>query len=162
MNPISQKIVERTWDAFMQTSSEDIGDVIKEISREDPTVLDYLLTSGKDIYNKDEQSLLFYVGTAVWYMMRMGDRPLKIVSDSALVKARQANLAVIADRKCRENWNGEDEVIDHIYQYNQYEMLRYIMNTLDEAIEVSDTIREENLGFLFLHLKSLLDCLDKH
>lgn len=160
MNPISAKIVEETWMEMGEMEVDDVMSLITKFSEEQPSALMYLMAAGDDVFNEDEREILMYLGTNVWRMMSKGEKPLPMVSDKNLFQAEDANI------KTLEEIMGESPgdfiaVADNLVQnYNQIEILGYLVTALSEESDDDVEIREDSQGLMLICLKSLLDCLD--
>jgi hypothetical protein len=63
--------------------------MIKQMSRQQPAVLAYLLAAGGDFLSGDEQELLLYVGVVVWQIMLQGNAPLPEVTEKTLDEQKE-------------------------------------------------------------------------
>jgi len=160
LNPISAKIVEETWMEMGEMEVDDVMSLITKFSKEQPSALMYLMAAGDDIFNEDEREILMYLGTNVWRMMSKGEKPLSMVSDKNLFQAEDVNI------KTLEEMMGESPgdfiaVADNLVKnYNQVEILGYLVTALTEEGDDDVEIREDSQGLMLICLKSLLDCLD--
>jgi len=130
------------------------------ISREQPFVQAYLLAVGKRDFNPDEAQLLFYVGVVVWQIFAEGGRKPDMVSGEAMDRAEAANekmLSYLED----ESGTGFAKVAESLVASgNQVEVLRYVVAALMEEPEEDCDIRDDSLGHMFIHLKTVIDCFD--
>lgn len=161
MNPISAEIVEKTWQEMNAMSPLEAPKMINKLTKEQPIILAYLMAVGHDFLNQDEQELLLYLGIVVWRIMSQGDSRLPKVSEKVLDSVDESNIKML------EYLEGESETefaetIETIYHdYNQTEVLKYIVEALFEEDEEETKIRDEVKGMMFIYLKTVVDCLDK-
>ncbi|MCX6844920.1 MAG: hypothetical protein NTX53_21875 [candidate division WOR-3 bacterium] len=161
MNTISADVVEKTWKRMATGEVADAQKLAAQMSREQPFVQAYLLAVGERDLNPDEAPLLLYIGTVVWQMFVHGGRRVAMVKGDALDRAEKANMKML------EYLEGEPEtdftkVVESLASnYNQVEVLRYVASALMEEPEEGCDIREESLGQTFIHLKTVVDCLDQ-
>lgn len=161
METISARTVEKTWRRMSTMSPEGFPQIIDKLSSEQPAVLVYLLASGEDLFNLDERELLLYLGVVVWQIMAQGSTELREVTDETLDAVEDANLGML---EYLEDETEADfvETVEKIYtNYNQPEVLRYVVEALWEEEEEDAEIREEMKGMIFLFLKTVIDALDK-
>ena len=160
MNPISAEIVESTWQEMSQLTPESVFPLVDEFSKKQPDVLAYLMAAGGDIFSEYERELLFYVGVVVWRMMSRGDHPLPMISLPEIEKAEDANYNTL------EALAGDSEgdfivAAENMFrQYNQVEVLRYVVEAIMEDEENEETISEESKGLMLIVLKTVIDCFD--
>jgi hypothetical protein len=161
LNTISADVVEKTWKRMATGEVADAQRLATRMSREQPFMQAYLLAVGERDLNSDEAPLLLYVGTVVWQIFVQGGRQAAMVKGDALDRAEKANLKML------EYLEGEPEtdfvkVVESLTSnYNQVEVLKYVVSALMEEPEEGCDIREEILGEMFIHLKTVVDCLDQ-
>lgn len=161
MNKISAEIVERTWKEMSTMSPLNYPKLINKFSKEQPFILTYLIAVDGQQFNEDERELLLYLGVVVWMMMSRGNNPLPKVTEKMIDDAEEKNIKML------EYLEGETETdfyetTDTILQdYNQPEVLRYVVEALMEDDDEDVDIQEENIGLMMIYLKTVIDCFDK-
>ena len=160
MERITSEIVEATWKRMAAMSRREAQRLAKLFQKQQPIVVSYLLAVDSDILNSDERQLLFYLGTAVWQMMSQGKTPLPAVTEDILYKAEDTNIkmAEYLQGETESGFVGATETI--ISNHRQPEVLRYVVEALMEEPEEGCVIRDDNLGIMFLDLKTVIDCFD--
>jgi hypothetical protein len=136
-------------------------EMVNRMSRQQPAVLAYLLAAGEGLLNKDEQELLFYLGLVVWQMMLQGDTPLSRVTAGALEKAQTENIRMLEFLVGKPFDEVERTVAGMFKDYNQREVLKYVVEALTEEPEEGCLIQEENIGIMMVFLKTVVDCFDR-
>lgn len=161
MNKISGEIVERTWKEMSSMSPLNYPKLINKMSKEQPVILAYLMAVGDELFNEDERELILYLGVVVWRIMSRGNEPLPSVTEKILDEVEDKNIKML------EYLEGESEtdffatVATIIENYNQPEVLRYVVEALMEDNEEGVDIKEENIGMIMIYLKTVIDCFDK-
>ena len=161
MNKISAEIVERTWKEMSTMSPLNYPKLINKFSKEQPFILTYLIAVDGQQFNEDERELLLYLGVVIWMMMSRGSNPLPKVTEKMIDDAEEKNIKML------EYLEGETETdfyetTDTILQdYNQPEVLRYVVEALMEDDDEDVDIQEENIGLMMIYLKTVIDCFDK-
>ena len=161
MNKISAEIVERTWKEMSTMSPLNYPKLINKFSKEQPFILTYLIAVDGQQFNEDERELLLYLGVVIWMMMSRGNNPLPKVTEKIIDDAEEKNIKML------EYLEGETETdfyetTDTILQdYNQPEVLRYVVEALMEDDDEDVDIQEENFGLMMIYLKTVIDCFDK-
>ena len=161
MNTISAKIVEKTWQETAAMSPSEAPKVINKLTKQQPLILSYLMAAGHDVFNQDEQELLLFMGINIWKMMSQGKTSLPKVSEKTLDKIKKNNFKML-DYLEGEPGHGFTATVEKIFSnYNQSEVLRYVVEALFEEEEEDVEIRDEMMGMLMLYLKTVIDCFDR-
>jgi hypothetical protein len=135
--------------------------LMQQMSQEQPLILTYLLAVDEDAFNQDERELLLYVGVVIWKIMSRGETPIPEITEKILDAAEDKNIIIL------ENLQGESDgdflqvIAAMLENYNQVEVLRYVVEALFEDDEDDVDIREDNIGLMFIDLKTVIDCFDR-
>ncbi|MEW5898931.1 MAG: hypothetical protein AB1652_07140, partial [Bacillota bacterium] len=143
MNPISSEIVEKTWKKVGSMSPLQGQKMINQMSKQQPVILAYLMAAGDDLLNGDERELLLYLGVVVWQIMLQGDAPLPKVTEKALDKTERKNIKILEHFAGKSLDQMEKGVEEMLRNYNQREVLKYVVEALMEEPEEGCFIREE-------------------
>jgi len=161
METIPTTVVEAVWQDQAQLNWEKAQQLAQSFSKEQPVLLAYLLSTNYDTYNQDERELLHYLGFAIWQMMSRGSKKLKPVSEESVEKNQERNYKMV------EYFSGESEATLEktirlaFENYNQPNVLRYVVEALMEEDDEETEINQANIGLMFLDLKTVIDCLDQ-
>lgn len=161
MNKISSEIVERTWQTMSVMSPTKVPKIIDQLTGQQPTILAYLMAVGHDILNQDERELLLYLGIVVWKIMSQGNTPLTTVTEKTLDSVEDSNMKMLEYLEGESQTGFIDAVAVVIKNYNQPEVLKYVIEALMEETEEECVIRDENKGMMMIYLKTVIDCFDK-
>jgi hypothetical protein len=160
MEKISADIVERIWRRFGGMSPSEGPSRVQVMSEEQPLLLAYLMTMGEEDFNQDERELLLYVGMVVWQIMKEGAVELPQVDEDTLRPVEKKNLNMLDYLQSEPESDFEDTVKIIFENYNQTEVLRYVLDAIMEETEDGAHVRDENKGLMLYFLKNLIDCLD--
>lgn len=162
MNKISGEIVERTWKEMFALSPDYYPKLVNKFSREQPVILAYFLAVGEEHLNEDEQQLFLYVGLVVWRMMSNGESQLPRVTKKMIQEAANKNIKML-EYLNEESESGFVETVETMIEnYNQPEVLQFVVEALIEEDEENDShIRNESIGMMMIYLKTVIDCFDK-
>ena len=119
------------------------------------------MAAGHDILNQDEQELLLYMGSNVWKMMSQGEKSLPEVTEKILHQVEKNNYKMLDYLDCESEVEFSETVGEIISNYNQPEILRYIVDSLFEEDEEGVEIRDEMRGMIAIYLKTVIDCFDR-
>lgn len=161
MKPVSAEIVERTWKRVGGMSPEDAPAMIEVIGREQPFMLAYLTGVAEGQLTKDEMGLLLHIGIVAWQAMREGSGGLPMVSGEELDAAESKNSQMLEFFQDESESGFYDGVETLFKNYNQYEIMKYVIEALMEEPEEDVIIRDESIGSMFIYLKTVVDAMDR-
>jgi len=161
LDPISPEIVEKIWKRMGGMSPQKVPKMINLMSKEQPFVLAYLMATGGNILNQDERELLLYLGIVVWQIMSQGNMPLPEITEQTLDEVEDSNMKMLESLEDESDSTFMAAVEKMINNYNQPEVLRYVVEALMEEPEEECLIRDENKGIIMIFLKTIIDCFDR-
>lgn len=161
MNPIPAEVVEKTWKRVAGTSLQEVPETIDRMTKEQPVILAYLLAVGHDIFNQDERELLFFLGMVIWQIMSQGTTRLPKITEKTIDEVEESNFKMLEYLEGESETGFVESVEGMLENYNQREVLGYVMEALMEEPEEGCLIREENKGLMMIYLKTVLDCFDR-
>lgn len=160
MKPITQEIVEKTWQKISGLEDEKMALLRAQMDQEQPGVLSYLMAAGDDLLNEDERELLLYLGTVVWQIMLQGSRSLRRVTIPQLEFAENANFSTLDDLSGESPADLIAAVEEMVASYSQPEVLKYVIEALMEEDDEEIDITEDGKGLMLIYLKTVIDCFD--
>jgi len=137
----------------------EIERLIARMSREQPAILAYLMASNEDHYNFDEKQLLLFLGVNLSQMMSRDEGKLKEVSMDDIEAVQEKNIQMFEYLENEIPGDFEKTTAMIFKEYNQKNLLRYVIETLFE--DDDPHIRADRKGLIFFDLKTVLDCLDQ-
>ncbi len=160
METISSEIVEKTWREMSSTPPEDFPEIIEQITKEQPIVLAYLLGVGGDTLNQDERELLLYLGIVIWQIMLQAESSLPQVTEEIMDNAETLNMEMLEYLEGEAENDFINTVVMISNNYQQPEVLKYIVEALMEETNEDCVITNENKGIMMIYLKSVIDCFN--
>jgi hypothetical protein len=162
MQTISEKIVERTWKKMARMPLHQVPQLIEHMKKEQPEIFVFLLAAGYDDFNQAEKEWQLYLGTIIWQIMQQGTSKPKRVSEERLDQCIE-RMEKMAEYLMGESENDFETTIIQIFQdYNQINVLRYVVEVLFEDEEIAESeIRDEMKGLILLNLKTVIEALDQ-
>jgi hypothetical protein len=130
------------------------------MEKEQPVLLAYLAAVDKNILNQPERELMFYLATAVWQIMSSDKQPLPSLNEEQLLRFENINsrLGVLLTQLANPTF--AETVKTMLKDCRQPEVLRYMIAVLMDEEPNQSEIREENLGFIILNLKTVIEAFD--
>ena len=161
MNTLSKELVAEVWEEVISTPADQGEARFQEAFEEQPAVCAYLLAMDEQLLPPDEQGLLIMIGYSVIKVMSRSRLPLRQVEPEELEEAEQLNFALLDDVEEGEDIDFLAVCSNLIKTYPQGPLLGAVLEALMEGYEENPEEAPENLGLLFLHLKTVIDCLDR-
>ncbi len=161
MDTISSEIVEETYKRLGGMPPQEAPKMVNRMSKQQPLVLAYLMATGHDVLNQEERELLLYLGIVVWQIMNTGAKSLPEITEEILDEAEDSNMKML-EYLDGESETGFIDVLEKIINnYNQPEVLRYVVEALVEEPKEESMIRDENIGIMMIYMKTVIDSFDK-
>ena len=161
MNPISQELVDETWQAFAGFSPARARKETIKVNKNQPNLLAFMMEFTQDL-DREVQELAIYMFYVVCRMFQKSSKKsLKRISPEEIINCYEKTERFI------ENLEGAHERfferIAEVQLSEQPYVMKYVVETLMEAPEEEDPVilTEEDVGYLFLLFKTVVDLLDK-
>jgi hypothetical protein len=160
MEGIPEEIVEITWHEVAGFSPDRANQEMMEIGNSQPELLTFVMESSKEM-GREVSELAIYMFVVVYRMFQEAHGKIKKVPSEEIIKWYEYNEGLM------ERLDGaHDKFFDRIASIQaskQPYVVKYVVDTLMEEDEGRDTVvlTEEQKGFLFLLLKTVIDVLDQ-
>ncbi len=161
MEMISETLVEETWEEVAGFSPPHGQNEMSKLEQEQPEILSFLVEFTKDL-KQDVQELAIYIFFVVYRIFKKSSgKKIRKISADEIIECFESN------EKLMEKLEGTHEKflerITRTQILTQPYVMKYVVDTLMEAPEEEDPIHltEEDTGYLFLLLKTVIDLLDK-
>ena len=161
MNPISQELVDETWQAFAGFSPARARKETIKVNKNQPNLLAFMMEFTQDL-DQEVKELAIYMFYVVCRMFQKSSKKsLKRISPEEIINCYEKTERFI------ENLEGAHERfferIAEVQLSEQPYVMKYVVETLMEAPEEEDPIvlTEDDIGYLFLLFKTVVDLLDK-
>jgi len=160
MEPIPEEIVEKTWQEVAGFSPDRAKKEMMKIGNIQPDLLAFVteLTEEMDRAVKELAIYMFFV---VYRMFQEVHRKIKKISSEEIIECYEHNEGLI------ERLEGAHEKfldrVASVQTSRQPYVVKYVVDALMEEDEGEDAVAltDEQKGFLFLLLKTVIDVLDQ-
>ena len=158
---VEREQIKKVWDEQSEMDFFEVEGWIARLSREQPLLLGYLMSTNDEEYNFEEKQLLLYLGVAMWRMLLETDAKLPEVTMEDIEAGQQRNIEMI--EYLEEEIPGDfGKTVQSIFaNYHQKYILEYLLQAIFEEESEQARIRPKSKGLLFFDLKTVLDCLDR-
>jgi hypothetical protein len=160
MEMMSAETVEKVFTKMWNMSEQAAFRLSYDLEKEQPVLVAYLAAVDKAIFNQAERELLFYLGTVVWQIMSSVKSPLPPISEDSLLRFEKASNSLAESLKRADKVSFADGVKKILKECGQPEVLRYVIATLIDEDSADNDIRDDNLGFIILDLKTVIECFN--
>ena len=161
MKPIPEELVEETWQEVAGFTLDRGHKEMGRASKSQPDLVAFIMEFTQDL-DQEVKELATYMTFVVYRMFQESSRKkIKRISAQEIIECYEANEDLM------ERLEGvHEKFLDRIARVQlsgQPYVLKYVVETLIEVPEEEDPIAlsEEDIGFLFLLLKTVVDVLDK-
>ncbi|RLB79223.1 MAG: hypothetical protein DRH24_13105 [Deltaproteobacteria bacterium] len=161
MEPIPEELVEEIWQETAGFSPDQINKRIKKLSKSQPNLLAFIIEFSQDL-DRQVKELAMYMFFVVFRMFKKSSHKIiKRISPEKIIEYYEKNENFIQSQEgVHEKFF---ERITRLQLSEQPYVLKYVTETLMEAPYEEDPIilTEQDAGFVFMLLKTVVDVLDK-
>jgi len=161
MEPLSEELVEETWQEFASFTPTQMNKEAKKVAMGQPDLLSFMVEFTEEL-DQEVKELAIYMFFVVNRIFARGYRKkIKKASPEEIIECYEQN------EKLMESLEGAHdrfyERVASVQVSAQPYVIKYVVETLFEVPEEEDPIfiRDEDVGFLFLLLKTAVDVLNK-
>jgi len=161
MEPIPEELVEETWQEVAGFALDRGYTEMTRVSKHQPELVAFIMELTQEL-DQEVRELATYMTFVVYRMFQKNSRKkIKKISAEEIIACYEANEELM------ESLEGvHEKFLDRIARAQlsaQPYVMRYVVETIIEAPEGEDPVAlgDEDIGFLFLLLKTVVDVLDK-
>jgi hypothetical protein len=160
MEPISEKLVEKTWREVAGFSPSQATKEMQKMAKSQPDLLAFLMALTADL-EPEVGELAVYIAFVVYRIFEGSRKKIKKIT------AREINACYEYNEDLIGRLEGAHEKflerIARLQVSKQPYVIKYVVDALMEESEEGDDVEltDEDKGFLFLLLKTVVDLLDK-
>ena len=161
MEPLSEELVEETWQEFASFTPTQMNKEAKKVAMGQPDLLSFMVEFTEEL-DQEVKELAIYMFFVVNRIFARGYRKkIKKASPEEIIECYEKN------EKLMESLEGAHdrfyERVASVQVSAQPYVIKYVVETLFEYPEEEDPIfiSDEDVGFLFLLLKTAIDVLNK-
>ena len=161
MEPVSEELVEETWQETAGFNPKQISKVIKNVGASQPHLLTFILECTQDL-DQEVKELAVYMFLNVYRMFQKSfPKRIKKISAKEIMDCYEHNEKFIANLEV-----AHDKFYDRIARVELSEQPYVMKYVLDTFFEVSDdenplSLTDDDTGYLFLLFKTVIDILNK-
>ena len=160
MDPILEEIVEKTWQEVGGFSPDRAKKEMMKIGNSQPDLLAFVTESAKEM-SQEVRELAIYMFLVVYRIFKKSHGKIKTISSEEIIECYEHNEGLM------ERLEGAHEKfldrIASVQTSRQPYVVNYVVEALMEEDEGEDAIEltDEQKGFVYLLLKTVIDVLDQ-
>jgi hypothetical protein len=160
MKPIPEAIVEKTWQEVAGFSPDRAKKEMMKIGNNQPELLAFVTEEAKEM-GQEVRELAIYMFLVVFRMFQKAHGKIQKISSEEIIECYENNEGLM------ERLEGADEKfldrIASVQTSRQPHVVNYVVDALMEEDEGEEAVAltDEQKGFLFLLLKTVIDVLDQ-
>jgi len=160
MKTIPEEIVEKTWQEVAGFSPDRAKKEMMKIGNTQPDLLAFVTESSQEM-GPEVRELAIYMFLVVYRMFQKARGNIKKISSKEIIECHEHNEGLM------EGLEGADEKfldrIASVQTSRQPHVVNYVVDALmeDDDGEEAVALTDEQKGFLFLVLKTVIDVLDQ-
>ena len=160
MEPVPEEIVEKTWQEVAGFSPDRAKKEMMKIGTRQQELLTFVMESAKEM-GQEVRELAIYMFLVVYRMFQEVHGKIKKISLEEIIECYEHNEGLM-ERLEAANEKFLDRIAS-LQTSRQPYVVKYVVDTLMEEDEGEDALvlTEEQKGFLFLLLKTVIDVLDQ-
>jgi hypothetical protein len=161
MEPLLKELVEETWQEVALFTPAQIAKEMRSFAKNQPDLLSFILQFSEEL-DQEVKELALYMFFVVYRMFEKGYlNKIKRVSPKEIIECYEDNEKLLESLE-----TAHDKFYERIAKVqlsDQPYVIKYVVDTLCEAPENEETINlsDDDVGFLFLLLKTVIDTLNK-
>jgi hypothetical protein len=161
LEPIAEEIVEKTWQEVAGFSPDRAKKEMMRIGNSQPELLAFVTESPKEM-SQEVRELAIYMFLVVYRMFQEAHGKIKRISSEEIIECYEHNESLM------ERLEGAHEKfldrVASVQTSRQPYVVKYVVDALmeeDNGGKDAVALTEEQKGFLFLLLKTVIDVLDQ-
>jgi len=161
MEPISEELVEETWQEVSEFSPQRGSSEVQKLGKEQPDLLAFMLEFSDDL-EQDVKELAIYLFVVIHRMFRKAyGKPIKRLTAEVIMKGYEKNEKIILDLE-----GAHEKFYDRIARVQLSEqpyIMKYVVESLFEMPDEEDPVAltDDEIGIMFLLLKTVIDLFDE-
>jgi hypothetical protein len=160
LEPIPEEIVEKTWQEVAGFSPDRATKEMIKVGKSQPELLAFLMESAKEM-GQEGRELAVYMFLVVYRMFQETHGRIRKISSKEIIECYEHNESLMKRLE-----GPHEKFLDRVASVQtsrQPYVMKYVVDALMEEDEGEEAVAltDEQKGFLFLLLKTVIDALDQ-
>jgi hypothetical protein len=152
---ISETVIDKIVE---QLDHADHDKIIDAFAEDQPEILAYLLSEDSEMFSENEQELLMYLAIVIWQSVMAAQPSTPLILTHIIEEHEEKNWDAWENSKGK---TFRDRLNVFFDKTDQEDLLAFIEDSLIDDEDEPDPITDEGREFLFMTLKTVVDCLTK-
>ncbi len=157
MNTVTEQHLTDAVDYVNSLEGEQIDELIELFKEHQPFLMVFLLAVADAEMNQDEREDFFFIGAVMWYACYLANPQMPQVTEKVLEKIEDQNNQMIAYLEEEDDLSFTNSVELVMTSHPQKELLGFAASEIME----NEDLRAEVTGMMFVHLKTMVECLEE-
>jgi len=161
MEPLPEEVVEETSEEFSALTPEQLSDETDNISLIQPGIISFITEFTEDL-DQSIRDLTIYIFVVIYNMFETGhENTIEEISFEEIIESYEDNAELLG--RMNGTYDRYYENMAKVQMSEQPYVIKYVVETLYNASQAEDPIlfSEEDMSYLFLLLKSIIDALNR-
>lgn len=161
MTTVPFEMARQEWEHLCDLDQAQSTQLSQRFLQEQPALGIYMLVCSEQL-GDDHDTPFVELALMAWRVMsQTAGRPLARVSEEAIEAAEAANEKMLMKLDACSEMEGTANIEHFIQDYNQMPLLGFALEVLMQGNEENPQLAPENIGIVWVWLKSIIDCLDQ-
>jgi DNA-binding phage protein len=162
MNTVSRKEIIDAWTRLCDLDETETDVLVKKFMDEQPALGIYLSANMEEMEGGAEHTRIVELVVAAWQAMsKSAGRQLPAATPEQIERAEDANTRSLEELDEASEFDWENSVRGFLQDYNQPEILGFVIEILMSGNEDAPELAPESIGLEMVWLKTLIDVLDR-
>jgi hypothetical protein len=161
MKTVPAALVDEVWGRVNSFTPDRARALAQRMQEEQPFIMVYLLAAEESTLEEEERGTWLILGATAWQVLSEGGTSLRRVTDVELEAAEDANVRALEALEEDSEMKSMNAMQQMIATYNQMPLLGAVVEALMDGHEDAPELAPDHLGLGFIHLKTVIDCLDQ-
>ncbi|MCP4137217.1 MAG: hypothetical protein GY754_39980 [bacterium] len=160
MTLITEDHINNALEKLEQSDENPFDGIIEAMDLEQQPLVNYLYEAEGDETSDEERDLLIFCGAIAWYIFNETTGCKNKIENESLDSQLDKNIELFEKMEELDE-DSADDMMDILTKYNnQPELMDFILGFAGDGQQAnSDTVREDILLVIILHVKTVIDCL---
>lgn len=161
MKPISRETVDLIIDRYEAHDDAEMQRRFKRFSEQQPFLMAYLLAGDEEFVEEENRGDLLYLGLMIFEVLTGERGGLPEVGEDPLMEADERNMQLVLSLDEASEMHFQEAIERMLEGYNQQPLLTAMLEVLMSGNEDTPELAPESVGMNLIHLKTVIDCLDR-
>ncbi len=161
MQAISEATIYTIWQEMNDLDPDSAIQMVEDLVENQPILVNYLIQTGQDFLSAEEQEFFMFLGLSIFLAFEKSGARIPEIPHSAIESAEKRNASMVKYLSEEPESDILNTVLNIWKGYNQRGLLRFLIETIVDDEENNEMFEDdEHRAFVFIGLKTLIDCLD--